>query len=91
MEMRLSMKIGKRIFFYRPGRLFTFLRFKLPPRAEVCGGENLFFRPGRNLAVGKKHVSARGGSFLLFHFDLPLGADGCFELILPFRPRRRDV
>jgi hypothetical protein len=98
--MRLSMKIGKRIFlitvrnensFHRPERLPTFLRFMLPPGTDGCGGENLPFRPGRNLATEKNHVSARGGSSLLLNFDLPLGAVGCAGEISCFRPGRRDV
>jgi len=91
MEMRLSMKIGKRIFFRRPGRLLTFLRFKLAPRAEVCGGENLPLRPRRNLAPGKIHACARGANSNPTNFDLAPRAQAPFSETLPLRPRRWDV
>jgi len=91
MEMRLSMKIDKRIFFHRPGRLPTFFKIQ----ASAPGGSmrwRKFALPlGAQPRPEKIHACARGGTSNPTNFDLAPWAQAPFSETFPLRPRRRDV
>jgi len=73
MEMRLSMKIGKRIFFSPPRAVVHFFKIR------ACAGKNLCLRPGRNLESDELCPCARGASTLLRNFAFAPEAEGCLK------------
>ena len=68
------------------GGCLSFLRNKLPPRAETYLREDLLFRFGRKSENMLQNISARGGSIFMREFAFPPGAEPCGEMNSCFRP-----